>query len=259
VNYTGAKPRIIDIDRDSYNMTYAEVRENVSKKTKAIIIPHMFGLPVSDIDKINKIGIPVIEDCAQSLGAKINSKLTGNFGRMSIFSFYATKLICSGEGGMILTNDSKAADRARDLLGYDEKKDYKLRYNYKITDIQSVVGIIQLKKIDMFIKKRKEIAEMYNKAFSGLDLKLPVSVGGRVYFRYIAETEKNINYCMQQFEKKGIVCRMPVFKPLHRYFNMKGFSVAQEAWAKSISIPIYPSLTKSEIDRIVAAAKQIFK
>ena len=104
----------------------------------------MFGLP-ADIREIVALGVPVIEDCAQSLGSRYEGTPTGSFGVLSVFSFYATKVICTGEGGMVASSDRRLIERVRDLRDYDEKEDDGLRYNYKLTDLQAALGVVQLR------------------------------------------------------------------------------------------------------------------
>ncbi|MBM4272745.1 MAG: DegT/DnrJ/EryC1/StrS aminotransferase family protein, partial [Deltaproteobacteria bacterium] len=159
IRYTGAVPVIADIDPLTYNIDVGDLKKRLTKKTKAIIIPHMFGLP-ADMEEILSLGIPVIEDCAQSLGSRYRDSCTGRLGTLSIFSFYATKMIATGEGGMVLSDDESLLEKIRDLRDYDEKELYTVRYNYKMTDFQAAFGISQLKKLFSFIKRRKEIADI---------------------------------------------------------------------------------------------------
>ncbi len=257
IHYVRANPVLVDIEPDTYNIKVENIKKVINDKTKAIIVPHMFGLP-ADIQSIVSLGIPVIEDCAHSVGAKFNGKNTGSFGILSIFSFYATKMLGAGEGGMVLSNDLDLIETIRDLRDYDEKKTYTVRYNYKMTDIQASLCESQLKKLPSFIEKRKEIARVYNDGLEGLRVSLPVVPEGRehIYYRYVIIPENPLKF-MEDMRKKGIECRRPVFKPLHRYLKLSGYPMTDDVWEKAVSIPIYPSLKREEVHLIVNAIKTI--
>lgn len=250
INYIGAKPILADIDSDTFNISYSSVLKKMTKRTKAIIIPHMFGLPIN-IKPFLKLGIFVIEDCAQSLGAKIDNHMTGSQGQISIFSFYATKLISTGYGGMLVSSSEEILKNARDLLDVDEKDNYKLRYNYNMTDFQAALGISQLSRLDEFIKKRKEIASSYNNRFNQSLIRLPIEKNN-IYYRYIICVDKNIDSIISTFNTRGIEIKKPVFKPLHQYLNLnkKYFPATEDAFKKCISLPIYPSLEERERKKI---------
>ena len=260
VNYVGAKPVITDINSYDYNISLKDLKKKITRKTKAIILPHMFGLP-ADLDRIISFGIPVIEDCAHSIGANYKGKKIGSFGITSIFSFYATKMLCTGEGGMILTNNKNLITKIKDLREYDKKKNYEICFNYKITDLQAVIGRIQLKKINEIIKRRKEIARKYDLEFAGLSIELPVRFSDRdhVFFRYVIKAKGNAEYYIDKFKKSRIVAELPVFKPIHKYLKLKNYPESEKAWKISISIPIYPSLRNSQISKIIKTVKRIWQ
>lgn len=248
VYYTGAIPRLADIDVRSYNIDPNFVEDYLRRKrVKAIIIVHTFGEPV-DIDAFlelsKRYSIPIIEDSAQALGATFRGRRIGGFGLISILSFYATKLITTGEGGMLLSGMDDFLEKARDLRDYDKKEVFQLRYNYKMTDIEAALGLSQFKKLPSFLKRREEIAMTYNRALGKSHEK-----EGRIYYRYILGSP-HVERLIGLMEKDGISCRRPVFKPLHHYTGEKGFPQTERAWERSISIPIYPSLTDKEVQRI---------
>lgn len=257
VMYVNAVPVIADIDRFTFNMDADDLKKRVTRKTKAIIVPHMFGLP-ADIDEILSLGIPVIEDCAQSIGSRYKGGYTGGFGVLSIFSFYATKMLATGEGGMILSGDDKLAEIVRDLRDYDEKDSYSVRYNYKMTDIQAALGISQLKKLPSFIQKRKEIAGRYDETLNEISFPVPATLEGRdhIYYRYVLLLDHSSGF-IENMLKMGIECRRPVFKPLHEYLGLSGYPVAQEVMNRAVSIPLYPSLKDEETRKIAAGIKEI--
>lgn len=253
VNYVEAKPVLIDSDYDTFNISAKETKRKLTKGTKAIIIPHMFGLPC-DIDELLRLGPPIIEDCAQSLGAKYRGKMTGSFGLISIFSFYATKLITTGYGGMAVSNSKSLLGKIRDLNEPDKRQDYKIRYNYKMSDLQAALGIEQFKNLESFIKKRKKIAEAYALALSGYDLKLPTEKRDRdhIFYRYVIKTKK-AGSIKKHLEKNGIEVIPPVHKPLHKYLsiNKKDFPNTERIYKEVVSLPIYPALKKEEFSRVI--------
>ena len=161
VKYVGAQPILVDINPETYNMDISNLKKRVKRSTKAIILPHLFGLP-ADIDEILSLGIPVIEDCAQAIGAVYKGKKAGSYGRLSCFSFYATKVLSTGEGGMVVSDSKNLLKKIRDFRDYDNKRNYSVRYNYKMMDIQAAMGIAQLKKLHSFLLKRVNIAKRYS-------------------------------------------------------------------------------------------------
>jgi perosamine synthetase len=157
----------------------------------------------------------------------------------------------TAEGGAVYSKDAKLIRKIADLRDYDHKNDYKLRFNYKMTDIAAALGLTQLSKLNSFIAKRKEIAAAYNKKFSKCTFELPAMEKGKdhIYFRYIIKT-KNKTALMKKLKDKGIGCAAPVYKPLHRYLNKKRFPAADNLICEAISIPIYPMLSQKQIQYI---------
>ena len=259
IHYVRATPVLVDIDPDTYNIKVDNIKEAINDKTKAIIVPHMFGLS-ADIESVVSLGIPVIEDCAHSVGAKFKGGYTGSFGLISILSFYATKMLGAGEGGMVLSNDLYIANIIRDLRDYDEKKTYTLRYNYKLTDIQAALCESRLKKLPSSIERRKEIAQIYNDNLEGAGVNLPVVPEGRehIYYRYVLLLEDSLRF-IEEMRERGIECRRPVFYPLHMYLKLNGYPITDDVWEKAVSIPIYPSLKREEVNSIAEAIKAILK
>ena len=257
VNYTGAKPVFADIKSDGYNIDPESVAEKITKNTKAIIVPHMFGTP-ANLDSFLKLEIPIIEDCAQAVGAEYERKKVGSFGVLSICSFYATKVLATGQGGMVLTNSGKLLEKLRDLTKYDGRNKYSVSYNNSLTDFQAAMGRSQLKRLDSFIKKRKEIAGIYNKVFEEVGQVLPKTKDS-IFFRYVVEVE-NLDKYIEEMGKNGIDCAKPVFKPLHQYFNLESedFPSTERAHNKAISIPIYPSMKDEEIKQVCEAIRKVW-
>jgi perosamine synthetase len=257
VMYVRATPVIADIDRVTLNIDAGDVKRRITKKTKAVIVPHMFGL-TADLDGIMALGVPVIEDCAQSVGAVYGGKRTGSFGVCSVFSFYTTKMIAAGEGGMLLSDDERFIEMVRDLRDYDEKDTYAVRFNYKMTDIHAALGLSQLKKLPHFIQKRKEIADRYNDVLTEKGVATPPVPPGRdhVYFRYVLQCG-DPSTLIEGMNARGIECRRPVFKPLHEYIGLKGYPVADGVAGRAVSVPLYPSLMDYEVEHIIKSLKTL--
>jgi len=258
IHYVRATPVVVDIDPATYNIAAEAVKNAVTNKTRAIIVPHMFGLP-ADIESIVSLGIPVIEDCAHSIGARFKGRYIGSFGQVSVLSFYATKMLGAGEGGMVLTDDHALAETLRDLRDYDEKETYVVRYNYKITDFQAAVIQSQLRNLPQFIERRREIAAIYNRELGRLGVSTPVVPKGRehIYYRYIVNIQDPEEF-LSEIRKSGIECRRPVFKPLHRYLGLSDYPSTEKVWERAVSIPIYPLLNNEEIDLIVDGISKYF-
>jgi len=259
VNYTGATPVIVDIEPLNFNISAAAAGKAVTKRTKAIIVPHMFGCP-AELDELSGLGIPLIEDCAQAIGATFKGGMAGSFGLLSIYSFYATKVLTTGEGGMVLSDSEELISKIKDLRDYDNRDSYVLRYNYKMTDIQASLGISQLTFLKNFIVKRREIASRYFEEFKDCDFSLPVREESKepIYYRFVVKAKSKASPYLEKLRQKKVMCQRPVYLPLHLYFKLSGFPNTMEAWERAISIPLYPSLREEEIERIIAVVKEIF-
>ncbi|MFH1358915.1 MAG: DegT/DnrJ/EryC1/StrS family aminotransferase [archaeon] len=266
VNYVKAKPILADTDKNSPNISETTIKPLITSNTKAIIIPHMLGVP-ANIDEIIKLAdehnIPVIEDCAQSLGAYYNSKQTGSYGIISIFSFFATKVISTGYGGMILTDSEEINSKIHDLTQYDERSELKPAYNYSLTDIQAVLGISQLNKLDFLLNRRKEIAKKYVQAFKDKVSFLNYKQGFPFRFLLIFNNQKERDKAKEELNSKDIRCRTPFIKPLHHYEEFKNiknnFPNSEALFNNALSIPIYPALTDDEVDFIIKSVKEVLE
>jgi perosamine synthetase len=257
VYMAGADPVICDIEIESFNISAETIERVRTKKTKAVIVPHMFGSP-ADIAKIKDLDTPVIEDCAQSIGAFYGKKAVGSLGKFSIASFYANKVMTTGEGGAILSDDAGLLDFARDRRDYDNKENYKLRYNYKMTDMQAAMGLAQILKLEKMAEARKALAAAYEKALEYTGLSLPKGEFDHIYYRYVVTVKKDIDGIISSLADKGVACARPVFKPINRYLGMRsGFRNTDEAYSTALSIPIYPSLSAKEQDKVISALREV--
>ncbi|MBM3249758.1 MAG: DegT/DnrJ/EryC1/StrS family aminotransferase [Candidatus Omnitrophica bacterium] len=260
VNYSGAIPVLADIDPETFNLTPETIKPKLAKKTKAIIVTHTFGFP-ADLERIIKPGIPVIEDCAHAIGSLYKGRPTGSRGRIAVFSMYATKMLCSGEGGMLCTNDFDLAERIRDLNDPDMRDDYKVRFNYKMSDLTAGFALSQLRKIESFVSRRSLIAARYEKAFMRLPVNFQKVLPGTTpsFYRFVICTSRSKDL-IRSMQKRGILCDRPVYKPLHRYIRSKGnFPGSDIVWAKAVSIPLYPALKDKQVSEIIKAVKDSFK
>lgn len=259
INYVNATPLLIDIDPDTFNIDLNDLKNRITKKTKAIIVPHMFGLP-ADIEDIVTLGIPVIEDCAQAIGATYKERRVGGDGYLSIYSFYATKVIATGEGGMILSDSKRVLEKVRNLREYDEKDIYSPCFNYKMTDIQAALGISQLNKLPLFIEKRRGIADRYTQSFKDIPITLPGRYSDRrhIFYRFVIKTSGNTDEYLGLLKSNGVSCQRPVYLPLNNYLKLDGFPGTYEVWNKAISIPIYPGLSDDEIKMIIDVVRDVF-
>jgi perosamine synthetase len=258
VKYVGATPVLAEIDPENYNLDPDDVKRRLTKRTKVVIVPHLFGL-AADMEGLLALNVPIIEDCAQAIGSTYRQKCVGTFGEAAIFSFYATKVMTTAEGGMVVSGSKDFMDRVRDLREYDNKDKYKIRYNYKMTDIHAAIGLVQLSRIERFIQRRRAIAGSYDQAFEYLDLQLPLREQGHIYFRYVLSLGTDAGPWIRKLKRKGIGCARPVYRPLHQYLGLKGFGRTEKAWKESLSIPIYPSLTEENVDRVIKGLINTYK
>jgi len=258
IYFLGAVPVIVDVEKNGFNIDPVKTKNRINKKTKAIIVPHTFGIPAK-IDQIKKFKIPVIEDCAHALGSSYCGKPLGSFGNISIFSFYATKMIVCGQGGMITTNNKKYFDIAQDLIHYDQRRDYKIRYNYQLTDVAASIGNAQFKKLKFFISKRRSIASRY---IDVLEKNNDVEYWPKRedqnlnHYRFIVKFANKAQRDEFKLElaKKGISSIVPVedYQLLHSALRQpkKYFPNSQKLSQTTLSLPVHPNLTEKEVNKI---------
>jgi len=260
VLYQQAKPILADVS-DNYNISLKEIKDKITDKTKAIIVPHMFGYP-ADIKEIKEIcdekNICLVEDCAQSIGALYNDKKVGTFGDISIFSFYATKMMTTIQGGMVCTNNSNWVQTIEDLRLHDqcrsfEDPDVRLKYNYRMSDVGAAMGMVQLNKLNNFIKRRREIAQIYRENIDDEVIHpLESSTKRHVYSRYILKTPYPSFAIIEKLREQNIICEIMHMPPLNRRALLKEFNVnaqfpkTDEIIEYTVSLPIYPSLKNED-------------
>ena len=276
---SGAKPILVDIKED-YLIDTDKIEKRITKKTKAIIPVHLYGKPC-DMEKINKIAkkykLEVIEDCAQSQGAKLNNKFVGTFGSLGCFSFYPTKILGGyGDGGFILTNNFRLYSKIKKIRFYgidtvNKKNKFYNKYysninglNSRLDEINSKILNFKLNKIDNYINKRRKIAAIYNKELKNTGLKLPIINDNKfdVYHLYTIYHKKR-DLIMKKLLKEKIETRIIYPYPIHK---MKGYAaffknekyVVSEIKSKGIfSLPLYPELRIKDINIICRKLKKI--
>jgi perosamine synthetase len=251
--YLKATSVFADVD-NNFNLSPIDVEKKLTSKTKAIILPHMFGYP-AEIKEIKELcdahGLSLIEDCAQAIGAKYNNELVGKFGDISVFSFNATKLITSIQGGMVSSNNPDLIKKLRNIRYPDSVQNYKdrnLKYSYRMSDINAVVGLSQLRKLNIFIKKRRKIASLYQQEIKEGILPTEKKGNFHVFFRYVVKSVKEPEKIISSMSNYGITCERIHFPPLHymSIFKNNVRLVNTEKLSSSISLPIFPSLSEDE-------------
>lgn len=253
VLYTGAQVGLCDVDPSTLNPTAETVRRTLRRHTRVVVVPHAFGLP-ADARGIAKLGVAVVEDCAAALGADC-----GRQGVAAVYSFYATKMIATGQGGMVATADRRLADLIRDLIAYDKRDDYKIRHNYRMSALNAALGRVQVRRIPEFVAARRRLAALYDAGLKDTPACRPPREG-HIYYRYVIRTG-DADAFERHMAARGIECKRPVYRPLHRYlpeFRAEDFPGTEVIHRECLSIPIYPSLTNAEAARVVKAAREYF-
>lgn len=271
--HAGLKPVFVDIGQD-FNIDVSKIEAKITKKTKAILLVHLFGNPC-EMDTIlylaKKYNLAVIDDACQAHGAEYRGKKVGSFGNLACFSFYATKNMTTGEGGMIATNDQRLYKFLKKARNHGQKRRYFhefLGFNFRLTEMQAALGRVQLKKLDTFNKKRLENALLLNSLLKGIrGLTLPETSNDKrhIFHQYTIIINKDFPLTREQliaiFEKKGIGYGIFYPLPIHKQPAIKelGFDdhlpISEALSKKVISLPIHPYLKKKELTYITQAIK----
>jgi dTDP-4-amino-4,6-dideoxygalactose transaminase len=292
VNYFKAKSVVVDVEKDSHLIDIKEIEKKVTSKTKAIIPVHYAGQP-ADMDEIleiaSKYNLYVIEDAAHALPAWYKDRKIGTIGDLTAFSFYATKTLATGEGGMVTTENDEWAEKIRLLRLHGISKDAWKRYTkegsweydvidngykYNMTDINAALGLAQLKKLEWMWQQRVKIAEAYNYAFEEYEELIPYKVKeDRISAWHLYPLKLNLealkidrNRFIYELKKRGIGTSVH-FIPLYRFsYYKKHFQYHPQSFANSewifervVSLPIFPGMTKQEIDYVIENVIDIVK
>ncbi len=261
-----AKPVFVDINEDDFLINSNLIESKINKNTKAIIPVNLYGQS-ADYDKINKIAkkykLNVIEDCAQSAGAYFKNKPSGSFGDLSAFSFYPTKnLGAYGDGGMIVTNNNKLNLRCKKLRKYGMKKLYYSEIhgiNSRLDEIQAAILKFKLKKLSSDVKKRRRIAELYNKNLKCNELILPKENKNNYHSFYVyVVRHKKRKKLMDYLKKNNIFCNISYPFPIHsmkgyKYLNINqnDLKITNKLSEEIFSLPMYPDLTDKDIEKVI--------
>ncbi len=285
VLYCGGKPVFADIDPQTYNIDVEDIKRKITARTKAIIPVHLAGQPC-EMDAIHKIAeeyhLTVIEDGAHALGSVYKGKKIGALSDMTTFSFHPVKPITTGEGGMVVTDDdelyqklvlfrSHGITRDASLLNEDGGpwfyQQLELGYNYRITDVQCALGCSQMKKLQRFIGRRRELASRYDEALKDcphliLPYQLPQTDSG--YHLYIIQvTDCDRRQVFEELRAKGVgvnVHYIPVY--YHPYYREHGYEDvccphAEQLYQRMISIPLHAGMTDAQQDYVIQCIKEI--
>lgn len=279
ITHCNATPVCADSEPDTWNMDVSLVEKLITPKTKAIMPVHIYGHPV-DMDPLlalaKKYNLAIIEDGAEAHGAEYKGKRTGSFGTLNCFSFYANKVITTGEGGMIVTNDAQLAESAKALRGlaFGKKQRFlheDLGYNFRLTNIQAAMGVSQLKRIDSIVTRKRAIAHRYLKNLKNVPgIRLPVekSWAKNVYWMFCIVLEPEFPLKREAFvselKKKGVDTR-DFFVPMHQQppFLKKGLfknirlPVSEYLGSAGLYLPSSNNLTDSTIDEICNIIQEI--
>lgn len=280
VTKLGAVPVLVDSDLSTWNMKTDEIEAKITNKTKAIMIVHLYGLPI-EVDKVlalaKKYKLKVIEDAAEMHGQTYKGQPCGSFGDISTFSFYPNKHITTGEGGMVVTDDEELAERCRSLRNLCFRQDVRYVHdeisdNYRFTNLQAAVGLAQLERLDEFIERKREMGSYYTDKLQGVEgLHLPVAktdYADNIYWVYGLVLDDKIEADNRMIQKmlaeKGIGTRTFFWcmheQPVYRnkgLFQNETYPNAEYLARKGFYIPSGLALTKEQMDEVVYALKDI--
>ncbi|HBM15438.1 MAG TPA: aminotransferase DegT [Lentisphaeria bacterium] len=266
----GGIPVLVDSDPDTWNMDVSQIEQKITVKTKAILVVHIYGLPVDMrpvIDIALRYNLKIIEDAAEMHGQTYNGEKCGSFGDISIFSFYPNKHVTTGEGGMLLTDDHFLAERCREYrnLCFQPKRRFMhedLGWNYRMTNLQAALGIAQLERIDWAVKRKREIGSLYNKYLSGIrgyQLSLQTTdYAENIYWVYGVISEEDAPISAQEIQKKlaekkigtrpffWCMHEQPVFNKMGLFLN-EHYPVAEHMARNGFYLPSGLGITDDEI------------
>lgn len=268
--YTGATPVFVDIDPETFNIDPAQVEAAITPRTRAILPVHLYGLPC-DMPRLMDIAarhhLAVIEDACQAHGAAVDGRRAGSFGT-GCFSFYATKNMTTGEGGMLTTNDEGVADRARVLRAHGMRQRYyheRLGYNFRMTDVQAALGLAQLERLPALTARRQANAVFFHSALGELpELGLPRFEPGyeHVYHQFTIRISGGRDEFRRGMTARGVATDIyyPRTIPQQDVFRDLGYSdflpMAEAAAQEVVSLPVHPALSPAELDQIAVAVAE---
>ena len=273
VMYVGATPVFVDVDPKTWNIDPSRIKKAITPRTKAIIPVHLYGSP-ANMEEImyisQKYGIPVIEDATESLGAKFKGKYTGTFGKFGCFSFNGNKIITTGGGGMVVTNDEKAADHIKFLVNQarDASSGYhhsEVGFNYRMTNLEAALGLAQFERLGEFLEKKRRFNEIYREVLNGLvEFQEEYEGAESSWWLTSIKLPDNIQLSVEGLQRKlkeaGIPTRrifMPIVEfPPYRSFKKGDYENAYKIYRRGLNLP---SSTLNDIDDIRTVANKVFK
>ena len=263
VHLCGATPLLVDCAPDLPDMDLEAALARVRPDTVAALVPQLFGRPPGQGGRPPALqaleeAVPVLSDGTHAVGATAGRRPAARMGRACAFSFYATKMLAGGEGGLLVTDRTGIANLARDLRSYDERPDWRPRFNYKMTEVAAAVLRVQFRRLPEFLARRRELAARYRAELGGI-LELPPPVPGEVPYRFAGRVPaRRLEPLIRALRDRGIGAARPVFRPLHRYFGLpaREFPEAEKTWRTTLSLPLYPALTDEEAERVIRAVRE---
>jgi perosamine synthetase len=278
----GAMPVLVDSDPVTWNMDVGLIEGKITSNTKAIMVVHIFGLPV-DMEPVLalalKYNLKIIEDAAQMHGQTCNGKPCGSFGDISTFSFYPNKHITTGEGGMILSDDPAIADKCRSLRNLCFKPQQRfvhdeLGWNFRMTNLQAALGVAQLERLDEFVLRKRNMGHRYTDLLQGIGaLQLPIKempYAQNIYWVYGLMLDDRVPFdaaeAMRLLENKNIGCR-PFFWPIHEqpvfqkrgWFTNEHYPVAEKMGRRGFYIPSGMGLSTEQIETVAETVREVFE
>lgn len=274
----GAIPRFVDVDAVTWNLDPDQVEAAITPKTRAVVVVHTYGHP-AEMDRLMEIarrhGLKVVEDTAEGIASRWKGKLCGTFGDVAAFSLYANKLVTTGEGGIIITDDDEAAARARKYInlyfGQEERFAHTdLGYNFRMTNLQAAVGVAQMERIEEFIQKKARVGAWYAERLRNSRLvEFQKSVGDVdvVYWMYCVTLKDEVNMTaatvMEKLKEKGIGTR-PFFKGLHLQEPLRqyveadaAYPVTERIYERGFYLPSSVTLSEAEVARVCEALEDL--
>jgi len=256
-----ATPVPVDIDRNSFNLD-PKALEALGDKPKAAVVVHTYGAE-APIDALHKHADIVIEDCCQSLGAISGGMAIGRSGQAAIFSFYATKIVTGGHGGLVFAASGRIPDFARDYITFDGRDDWKPRFNFQMTDFQAALVQKQLRRLDAIKRRRRALAAKYRAALlNGYSVQSGLDRDGMLPYRFVIVTPDQTvrDRLRKHFDANAIRTIVPLERKelLHRELGLAAdrFANAEQVVDTTLSIPLYPALSDDEASRIVEALQK---
>lgn len=258
ISGAGARPLLVDSVPGGYHLSVDDLARRWTSDVSAIVAVHMFGDPV-ELEPLNQFGVPVIEDCAQSLGATHRNRFTGAEGALAIGSFYATKVLTTGHGGVVTSTDSRLLAAVTNLTEYDNRDDWQPRFSVGMSEVQAALGLWQLERLPRFLARRRAIAAYYMERVAG---NLGITPANRwptgaepIYYRFTLRAHE-ADTAFRLLRERGVDAKRPVYQPLHHYLG-GDYPQAQLAHEQIVSLPIYPTLTDAEAEAVMDAVESL--